>query len=73
MVSNTFGGRPAKPLDQLRDQRVVTFLTREESRMLRRIADDEGCSLSQACHDLIVQGMYPGGLPGGEKKSKQRG
>lgn len=47
------------PRNQIRDKRVVTFLTRDEYRTLEKIADDSGLSISRACHDLIVGGVGP--------------
>ena len=57
MTSN-FGGRPTLPPEQTRDQRIVTFLTRDERRLLEKIASDANVSLSKACRDLIVKSMY---------------
>ena len=52
-----FGGRPKLPRKQVRDQRVVTFLTGDERRLLEKIANDTSVSVSRACHDLIVRSM----------------
>ena len=46
------------PRKKIRDQRVVTFLTRDERTLLERIADDARVSVSRACHDLIVKSMH---------------
>ena len=56
-MTSRFGGRPRLPRQQIRDQRVVTFLTGEERRLLGKIAGDADVSVSSACHDLIVRGM----------------
>ena len=57
-MKSRFGGRPKLPRKQIRDQRVVTFLTGDERRLLEKIADDTSVSVSRACHDLIVRSMY---------------
>ena len=56
-MTSRFGGRPKLPREQIRDQRVVTFLTSEERRLLEKLAGDASVSVSRACHDLIVRGM----------------
>jgi hypothetical protein len=56
-MTSRFGGRPKLPHDEIRDQRVVTFLTGEERRHLEKIAGDANVSVSKACHDLIVRSM----------------
>ena len=56
-MTSRFGGRPKLPRRQIRDQRVVTFLTGEERRLLEKIASESSVSVSKACHDLIVRGM----------------
>ena len=56
-MTNRFGGRPRLPREQVRDKRVVTFLTGEERSFLEKLAGDANVSVSRACHDLIVRGM----------------
>ena len=56
-VSKHFGGRPRMPAGQVRDQRVVTFLTTAEIAVLNRFANEKGMSISGACHELIVSGL----------------
>jgi hypothetical protein len=56
-MNSRFGGRPKLPPTQTRDQRVVTFLTGDERKLLEKIADDANVSVSRACHDLIIRGM----------------
>ena len=56
----TTPGRPPLPKEKRRNQRVVTFLTRNESAQVKDIATREGKSLSQTCHDLIQQGLKNG-------------
>ena len=56
-MTNRFGGRPKLPREQIRDQRVVTFLTYDERTLLEKIAEDANVSVSRACHDLIVRSI----------------
>ena len=56
-MKNRFGGRPRSPRQQVRDQRVVTFLTGDERRSLERFAEAANVSVSRACHDLLLRGM----------------
>ena len=71
-MSIRFGGRPKLPRQQLRDQRVVTFLTGEERALLQEIADDTDVSIAKACHDLIVTGMDQMNLLRADTKSAKR-
>jgi hypothetical protein len=56
----------------VRDQRVVTFLTGEERRLLEKIAGDASVSVSRACHDLIIRSMYKEDVLRPEKKQTRR-
>lgn len=56
-MTSRFGGRPKLSRQHIRDQRVVTFLTRGEYKTLLKIAGETSVSVSRACHDLIVRGM----------------
>lgn len=56
-MNKRFGGRPALPRNQVRDQRVATFLTAGEMQRLSQLADRYGVSLSHVCHELIVSGL----------------
>jgi len=56
-MNKHFGGRPALPRNQVRDRRVVTFLTAGEMQRLSQLADRHGVSLSHVCHELIVSGL----------------
>jgi hypothetical protein len=56
-MKSQFGGRPQLPRQEVRDQRIVTFLTGDERRNLEKIAEDTNVSISRACHDLIVTSM----------------
>jgi len=50
-------GRPPLPEEERRSKRVVTFLTSKEGAQVKDIAARQGKSLSQACHELIRQGL----------------
>jgi len=52
-----FGGRPPLPVESVRGQRVVTFLTMEENEQLLKMAMMQGKSVSRTCHDLLVIGL----------------
>lgn len=52
-----YGGRPKLPPEIVRDQRVVTFLTKDERKRLENVADGASVSVSRACHDLILGGL----------------
>ncbi len=56
-IEKTFGGRPRLPKEKVRDQRVVTFLTREETEKLNSLAEQEGKFVSDSCHDLLLRGF----------------
>ena len=71
-MTNRFGGRPKLPRQQLRDQRVVTFLTGEERTFLQEFANDANVSVSRACHDLMVMGMNQINSLQPDTKSAQR-
>ena len=71
-MKSSFGGRPKIPGEQLRDQRVVTFLTGEERINLKKIAENANISISKACHDLILRGMHQLDTPPPDTRSKQR-
>lgn len=55
--NHVFGGRPPLPVDAVRGERVVTFLTRSEHDQLVNIARAEGKSVSLTCHDLLMKGI----------------
>ena len=54
MMSRKKLGRPTLPTRELRNKRVVTFVTEQEMRGLERIAADEDRSLSALLHRLVV-------------------
>jgi hypothetical protein len=74
LVKNRFGGRPKLPRQEVRDQRVVTFLTVDERTHLERIAEDANVSVSRACHGLIVGSMERLGIlrPGAAVKKRSK-
>ncbi len=47
-------GRPPGPRDQVRPNRVVTFVTDQELLLLRAGADARHSSLSRHLHDLLT-------------------
>ena len=50
-------GRPPGPLDSVRPNRVVTFVTGPELRRLTELADSRGKSLSAIVRDLVSLGL----------------
>lgn len=48
-------GRPPSPKDQVRDNRIVTFLTDRQLEKLRQLAERDGTSLSRACYQVLRQ------------------
>ena len=50
-------GRPPRPQDQVRSERVVTFLTFEECESLKRLSDAWGKSVSATCHRLVQKAL----------------
>jgi hypothetical protein len=50
-------GRPPLPREIARSERIVTFVTGQETASLERLADAASLSLSAVCHRLIVQGL----------------
>ena len=50
-------GRPPKPRDEVRSERVVSFLTRGEFESLTRLAADSGESLSSVIHRILSAGL----------------
>jgi hypothetical protein len=50
-------GRPPLPEGMSRNQRIVTFLTRDEEKRLKDYADSKKLSVSAACHILILKGI----------------
>jgi len=57
MVTNNPGrpqrGRPPAPRETVRRNRIVTFLTDGRLENLKRLADRNETTLSQACHQLL--------------------
>ena len=50
-------GRPPKPRDELRSERVVSFVTRGEFDVLRELADDRGESISAVIHLILSSAL----------------
>jgi hypothetical protein len=54
-LANKFGGRSPLPEKVIRDQRIVTFLTKSECEKVLKITRIERKSKSAVCRELIVQ------------------
>ena len=52
-------GRPPAPREQVRANRVVTFLTDEELSALRARAEANDSSLSLALHNIVTRELGP--------------
>ena len=50
-------GRPPKPHDEVRSERVVSFVTRAEFETLAQLADARSESLSSAIHRILSAGL----------------
>jgi hypothetical protein len=50
-------GRPAKPVDEARTRRTVTFLTEGEYSKLVEIARRNDMSISALAHKLLIQSI----------------
>ena len=50
-------GRPPSPPDEVRGNRVVTFVTDDEFKELQARAEQAQTSLSRHVHDLLLTGM----------------
>ena len=50
-------GRPPKPRDELRSQRVVSFVTRGEFDTLCELANDRGESISATIHLILSSAL----------------
>ena len=53
-------GRPPLPLHEVRDARVVTFLTTEQRDRLQEFAQTSGRSISATAHELIRRNLGSG-------------
>jgi hypothetical protein len=53
-------GRPPKPQDEVRSERVVSFVTRGEFEALTRLADARGKSLSAEIHRILSSELVEG-------------
>ena len=50
-------GRPRKPLDEVRSERVVSFVTRDEFDALAELADSRGTSVSAVVHRILCSAL----------------
>ena len=50
-------GRPPKPRDELRSERVVSFVTRGEFDVLCELANDRGESISAVIHLILSSAL----------------
>jgi len=50
-------GRPPKPRDEVRSERVVSFVTPAELDALNGLADDRGESLSSLIHRILLSAL----------------
>jgi len=48
-------GRPPKPREAVRSERIVSFVTPSEFRQLEKISDHRGVSLSAVIHSMVIQ------------------
>ena len=58
-------GRPPKPRDEVRSERVVSFVTRGEFDALAELADTRGTSVSAIVHKILRSTL-------GEEKSQPK-
>jgi len=47
-------GRPPLGKDEVRNERVVTFVTREQMSRLNKLKQERSVSLSALCHSIIA-------------------
>lgn len=50
-------GRPPKPADTVRSERVVSFVTPVEYRQLESISERKSMSLSAVVHSMVVRSL----------------
>jgi hypothetical protein len=50
-------GRPPKPANSVRSERVVSFVTSVEYRQFEKISDRRGVSLSAVIHSMVVRSL----------------
>ncbi|MEH6516142.1 MAG: hypothetical protein V7742_05635 [Halioglobus sp.] len=50
-------GRPAKPVEEARTRRTVTFLTEAEYSQLLEISHRNNMSISALAHKLLIQSL----------------
>jgi len=59
-------GRPPRPPDEVRSQRLVTYVTLPQLRELQLSADEQGKSLSGVVYEILSEAIGQAGR--GEKK-----
>ena len=50
-------GRPPKPRDEVRSERVVSFVTQGEFEVLCELANDRGGSISAVIHSILSSAL----------------
>lgn len=50
-------GRPPKPPEAVRSNRVVTFVTNAEMEELEQLADEQGSALSAVVYKLLAKSL----------------
>ena len=50
-------GRPCQSPENLRSERVVTFLTKEEYRLFNEFVQEQGKSYSSVAHELMIKSL----------------
>jgi len=50
-------GRPPKPAETVRSERVVSFVTPGEFQQLEKISDRRGVSLSAVIHSMVARSL----------------
>lgn len=53
-------GRPPGPRERLRRNRVVTFVTDAEMKVLQRLSDRSGNSVSAVVHEILAVSLRRG-------------
>jgi len=53
-------GRPPKPPETVRSERIVSFVTPDEFRQLERISAHRSVSLSAVVHSMVIRSLDRG-------------
>ncbi len=72
MTAKRSPGRPPLPQEKRRNQRIVTFLTESQDRVVKALARDEGKSVSRMCYELLEKGIDAYPRPDGEAEAAVR-